>query len=256
MKQIKQWITLLLSVVLLLFATACNNGDTSVETVSDLTEGTLNAQIKSVQYDNETGAMNAIVTVTNKTEYAKKITHLEIESIADGNGNLIASDGDFSLENDVYLRPDESCGIECIFENDQLHVSPEQIDRVDQCTAVITLSHEGCVLDGADPTTSETQDFTASVKELKFTASRGIEATIALRNNTGKDMNIGSVSIELMIDNEYDLLKEPLIKESPGSVKAGEVLTFTVAAFPDDVADTVKEQNYAFDTVDDLCTIQ
>lgn len=182
------------------------------------------------------GAFNIYFALCNNSPYDRKINEIKVKYIKNADNYDIVEPCEFTMDNEVYLPSGETKIIPCSFEKDFVKL----VAKLDDLSAQASVVYEGCVVNGAEPET-KVNTLTASVKELKFTSSNGIEGSFTIKNSFSKEKNIGKIAFELYTDEGEKITKKAVEMQVDSSVRANENITLKFAVLPSNVNDNIKE---------------
>ncbi|MEE1002854.1 MAG: hypothetical protein U0L17_03845 [Acutalibacteraceae bacterium] len=190
------------------------------------------------------GAFNIYFALCNNSPYDRKINEIKVDYIKNADDYDIVESSEFTLDNEVYLSSGETKIVPCVFEKDFVKL----VAKLDDLSVKASVVYEGCVVNGAEPET-KANTLTASVKELKFTSSDGIEGSFIIKNNFSKEKNVGQIAFMLYTDGGEKITKNPVKMQVDSTVEPSETITLKFAVLPANVSDDIKE-NKLFDSVE------
>lgn len=246
-------ISALLAAFLCMLSAACTGtaNEFSTEDI-EWRDGEICASPHKAYYgkDNESDkTFTVIVAVTNKTQYAKKLTQVNIKSIKDKKERPIIKAAYFTLDEDTYLGKDEKHLVECVFENDQILLDTS----LEQLSSEIEVLYEGCVKNGPEPPKSDS-GYTMSVIEALFTSTDAVKGTIAIRNNFAENRTPEKIVFSLYTqigdkNKKVYLSKRRIVIENDIEIEAGAVVKLNIAIPAQDVNAEIASKK-AFGTFD------
>lgn len=182
------------------------------------------------------GAFNIYFALSNNSPYDRKITEIMVDFIKNKENYDIVEASEFSMDDETYIGSGQTLIIPCVFEKDFVKLEA----KLQSLSAKASVSYEGCVIDGNDPDTID-NSLTASVKELKFTSTDGIEGSFSIKNNFKEKKNIKKISFMLYTDENAAITKDKVEMNINSEIEAGEQITLRFAVLPGNVSDDIKE---------------
>lgn len=188
------------------------------------------------------GSFSVYFAVSNKTEYDKKITDINVEYVRNSKNYDIVAPADFSMDEDFYLAAGETQFIECNFEKDFVKMTA----TLDKLTTKTSISYEGCVINGADP--EDNGGISYSVKEAKFTSTNGLNGAFCIKNFSDKPIKIDSVAFSLYTDGGEKITKKKVSMTLDLTLNPDENSTYNFGITADNINNDVKDDKL-FNTI-------
>lgn len=264
MKRIKQLVCVMFAVLISLSITACGSNNVYNNENYLTKAGALTASPRFAYYNDgkevpeleeidkeiydegvvNDGSFTIYFAVSNKSEFDRKITSINVQKLTNKSGYEIVKPSEFTMDSDVYIAAGQTMIIPCIFDKEFVLMNV----KLDSLASKVSVKYEGCVLKGAEPE-KLSSGFSYSVSSLKFTSTNGVEGSFFIRNNDNTTKKLGKISFELQTNDGKKITKAPVEMNVDTEIEAGDVITLKYAVLPGNVSSKVTKTKI-FDSVE------
>lgn len=186
---------------------------------------------------NDDGSLSLVIAAYNGTKYSKILTEVNIVSLTDEKGRVIAEDIPFTLVETKYLDVDSVSYFQCDFEADQVKLNT----KLRQLTLTVEPYYNGCIHNGKTPDKSN-NDLAVAFIDAEINSTLGFDGTLYIRNDKSEAVSINSIAFDIFTDSSIKLNETTVTKDVNVTLKPSDEAKLSISISAADVNTAVSSE--------------